>query len=248
MKWRVEIRPPRSRFIRRATGWASVSPREGVSVVHADGAPNWRVYYVNLSVYGSPDYYVDSTDGLATWSAPAATNLGGHGTVLPLTTSASTPFDLFLFNYGLDGVDPGVDFDHDGVTDLEEFLLGGNPALPGDAILPTASELTSNGVASLRYAFRTTANPGSVTWTVETSADLATWTTANPGVNGVTLTTTPYDDASNQNVMTIPVPAGGKVFARLRTTLPATSPAGRGPRQTLRAKSAATLARTARCC
>ncbi len=206
--------------------WLGIgSPREGVSAVHTGGS-NWRVYYNNLSVYGDPNYYVDSTDGLATWSTPAATNLiNDHGTVLPLTTAATAPFDLFLFNYGLGGVDPGVDFDHDGIPDLTEFLLGSNPATPDDAVLPVASNATSGGITSLKYTFRTVANPGSVTWTVETSTDLVHWTAANPGTNGVTLTTTPYDAASNQNVMTIPGPAGGRVFARLRTTLPAASSA-----------------------
>jgi hypothetical protein len=205
-------------------GWGS--PREGPSLVNLGGS-NWRIYYNNLSVYGDPNYYSDSTDDLATWSTPNSTSLiTGHGTVLPLTSSATEPFDVFLYYYGLTGVDPGVDFNHDGISDLLEFVLGGNPVTPDASILPSVSYATSGAAPCLVYSFNSVADLGSTTWTVETSSDLVNWAAAVAGVNGVTISTTPADSVHNHNVVTIPNPGGGSLFARLRATLPAVATPG----------------------
>ena len=73
------------------------------------------------------------------------------------------------------------------------------------------------------YSFYTVANLGSVTFTVESSTDLSTWSTVVSGTNGATITTTAYNSAYNYTVVTIPDTAGGgRVFARLRATLPST--------------------------
>ena len=73
------------------------------------------------------------------------------------------------------------------------------------------------------YAFYTVANLGSVTFSVESSTDLSTWTTVVSGMNGATITTTAYSSAYNYTVVMIPDTAGGgRVFARLRAMLPST--------------------------
>ena len=153
----------------------------------------------------------------------AVTNSVGTTNSAAATLTLQESFAAFLATYNLTGVDPTTDSDGDGLSNLVEFVLGGNPTALEPSILPTASYFSSGGTNYLGYSFYTTATLGSVTFTVETSSDLTAWTTAVNGTNGVTITTTAYDSAYNLTTVTIPDASGvGRVFARLCATLPST--------------------------
>ncbi len=148
------------------------------------------------------------------------TNSTGSTQSATVTLTLTEPLAVFLSTYGLSGVPDTTDSDGDGISNLLEFVLGGNPTVSNTSILPTSSYTTTGGVPTLVYSFYTVANLGSVVWTVEYSTDLSTWTTAVNGTNGVTITTTAYNSSSNLNVVTIPDSSTGQLFARLRATLP----------------------------
>ena len=155
-----------------------------------------------------------------------AVNAGSYTcTVSNDVGSATTPpiviadgFHAYVSGYGLDPLTtgaPGYDFDHDGISNLLEFVLGGNPTVAGTGILP---KLDSPHVSGQNLVFRYNRKlaAAGVTQTVEFTANLASpWTTAVPGQNGVTIATSPVDAATEQVIVTIPS-TGRSGFVRLK--------------------------------
>ncbi len=187
--------------------WYKGSVGSGTAISGATAA-SYTIATTTSASAGS--YYVAVTNSVGTTNSTAA------------TLTLQEPFAAFLATYGLTGTDPATDSDGDGISNLVEFVLGGNPTVPDTSILPTVSYTTSGGTVYLVYSFYTVANLGSVTWTVESSTDLSAWTTVVSGTSGVTITTTAYNASYNATVVTIPNTAGGSLFARLRATLPST--------------------------
>ena len=186
--------------------WYIGSVGNGTAIAGATGA-TYTIATTTSSSAGT--YYVAVTNSVGTTNSAAAT--------LTLTE----PFAAYLSAYGLTGTAPATDSDGDGISNLVEFVLGGNPTVSDTSILPMVSYTTSGGTTYLVYSFYTVANLGSATWTVEYSTDLSNWASAANGTNGVTITTTAYNASYNATTVTIPDTAsGGKVFARFRATLP----------------------------
>ncbi len=189
------------------------------------GTLSYQWYFGSSAISGatSASYSIATTTASNAGSYyVVVTNPYGSVTSSTATLTLQEPFAAFLAAYGLTGTDPTTDSDGDGISNLTEFVLGGNPIVAGTSILPVASYTTSGSTVSLVYSFYTVANLGSVTWTVETSTDLSTWTTAVNGTNGVTIATTAYSSTYNDTMVTIPNTAGGSLFARFRATLPST--------------------------
>lgn len=133
---------------------------------------------------------------------------------------------------GLNGADAlaDADPDKDGIVNAIEFVIDGqpNPANPGsnsNALLPTIEMTPTHLVFTFRRSDAANAMPG-IAIVTEYGATLAPgdWTTAQHGVNGVTITTT--NDGFTAGVdkveVSIPKTAGppAKLFARLKVTLP----------------------------
>ena len=113
-----------------------------------------------------------------------------------------------------DNADP----DHDGIPNLLEFVLCGNPALPNTTNRPTLTTTPVTGGQTLVYRYKRKLAPSGFVDVVEHAGNLsATWTTAVHGQNGVTITTTPVDAATEQVTVTIPS-AGTSRFVRLGVT------------------------------
>ena len=100
-----------------------------------------------------------------------------------------------------------LDLDSDGIVNLLEFALGGNPLLADPQRLPTVQ--LSGGILSFTYVRW---QGSSVIYTVKTTTDLTTaWTAADvtqgvPGFNGIT-------------TATLPLTSGAKGFLRLEVSL-----------------------------
>ena len=146
-----------------------------------------------------------------------ATNAVGTATTQPIVLSLSDAYPGFVSGYGLDlsttGA-PGFDFDNDGVSNLLEYLFGGNPTLPSNGLLPTVTKSGSNLVCTYK---RKTAITG-VTQVIEHTATLSPpWTPAVHGQGGVSIVTSPVDAATELVTVTIPL-SGGSRFLRLKAT------------------------------
>jgi hypothetical protein len=119
--------------------------------------------------------------------------------------------------------DPALDFDGDGLATGVEFVLGGDPTLnDAAAVAPTAGY---NG-SDLTFTFRRTdlANNDPVAAMVaEYGSDLAAWTQAQSGVDGVTIVENDnfYGPGIDQVIVSLPpnLAVNGRIFARLKVTI-----------------------------
>ena len=113
----------------------------------------------------------------------------------------------------------GGDPDHDGIPNLLEYLLNGNPGTPSTAILPTVSKIANNFVFTFN---RRAASVQDTTQIFQYSTDLSGWTDV--------MITSPTDakvavgvaDANGiQKVtVTIPASANARMFGRIKVLLP----------------------------
>ena len=128
--------------------------------------------------------------------------------------------DEFLASYGLpDSALLARHSDGDGIADLLEFVLGGNPLTANPGVLPTLA-LDSSGNAV--FAFNVSSNLGSVVWTVEYSSDLTNWTAADSSTVGVSISTTAVNANVNHVVVTFSR-NGDHLYVRLRASPPSGS-------------------------
>lgn len=134
-------------------------------------------------------------------------------------TVIGDPFQAFVELHGLDAISgaPTADPDGDGLSNVVEFVLGGDPTQPDASIAPALTYLEEDGIATWVLTFRARANPGGVTWAVDHSTDLVNWTAIGHGVNGATVHITPSGADWQDVVVTLPA-SGAPMFARLRVT------------------------------
>ncbi len=150
------------------------------------------------------------------------TNTTGSTTSSAVTLSVTEAYAVFLSTYGLNATTgaPSADPDGDGVPNGLEFLLGGSPVVADAGILPTSTYQVVNGATALVFAFNLAVPVGGTTWTVEYSPDMAAWTTAVQGVNGVTMEvgSTGTTTAAGRTVypVKVTIPTTAQTFARLR--------------------------------
>lgn len=104
---------------------------------------------------------------------------------------------------------PGGDPDNDGITNLLEYILGGDPRVSSTSILPTASIIGSNLV--LEYT-RNDDSESDTTQVGQWSTDLGTWTDVAPVMVN--------ENAAAPDDMSVTVPltnaVDGKLFLRLK--------------------------------
>lgn len=146
-------------------------------------------------------------------------NSAGTATSNTVTLSVTEPYAEFLSLHGLSASTVDADPDGDGIPNLLEFVLGGDPTTADSGIQPTATYTTVNDSPALVFSFYAVSALGSVGWAVEYGSDLSTWTTAVAGENGVTIDSTASGTGVNLVTVTIPT-TDSRTFSRLRLTLP----------------------------
>ena len=105
-----------------------------------------------------------------------------------------------------------ADPDYDGLANVVEFVLNGNPANGAITNLPT---LTASG-SNLVFTYTRRDDSESLNPVVEFDADLSgVWTTAVDGSN-CTIVVTENDANPDTVTVTIPKQANAKLFARLK--------------------------------
>ena len=151
------------------------------------------------------------------------TNSAGTVTSTVATLAVTSSLSTWAGGHGLDSSAAGfasADADGDGVANLLEYLLDGDPTTADSAILPVATTVDASGERSLVLDYdRSTAAAASLILSVEISDDLGAWDPVTPGEGGVTQQVTALDAQREHVRVAIPV-SGPHLFARLRASTP----------------------------
>jgi autotransporter-associated beta strand protein len=179
---------------------------------------------INVSTLGTPTApsYTILTYGTLSGALPAITGVPAGYSVDTSTTGqvklvSGTPFDSWINGFA-SLTNPAdktatADPDKDGLANVVEFVLNGNPANGAITNLPT---ITTSG-ANLVFTYLRRDDSESLNQAVEFDADLAgTWTTAVNGSNGVTIAVTENGSDPDTVTVTIPKQTNAKLFARLK--------------------------------
>jgi hypothetical protein len=145
---------------------------------------------------------------------------------LTVTVTAApvlTPFQQWAATSGLTaGVNDGIsqDPDSDGLANIAEFVLGGNPLVASPGVALAASRIGSDYVFDFD---RVDASEGAVTVVFRYSTDLVTWTDVAIGATSSTsgianVQITENDAAPDSVVITIPAAGITRIFGRLQLT------------------------------
>ena len=154
----------------------------------------------------------------------ASANFTGAGTLTVTSSPVASPYDAWATSKGLTGVNGGTsaDPDFDGVSNLVEFVLGGepNPANPGSnstGLLPVVT--TPGGDLVFTFTRDAQSKVSQVALTIQVGSDLVSfptsYTVGNDTVTssaGVTVTPSGGNDIVTLTVARSPDP---KKFARL---------------------------------
>ncbi|MFL6514347.1 MAG: reprolysin-like metallopeptidase [Chthoniobacterales bacterium] len=137
-----------------------------------NGVLSGTVWSVGASMY--PNIVANASNG----TLPDAQQTFSLTTV----TNASN----YLNSFGLTGTNAGllIDYDHDGIANLEEYALGLNPTTASVSGLPVVSIKKYGGHNYLSMIFQRSSSATDLTYTVQGSSDLVTWTDLASSVGG----------------------------------------------------------------
>lgn len=199
-------------------GTSNTSLADSAEVIVATGAK------LNLNYAGT-----DTIDKLSLGGAWVAAGVYGASHPSGLITGSGTltvthgTYDTWATGFaGFTNTAFEVDFDHDGIANGLEWVLGGNPTTPSSGVSPTA---TRNGAGGLVLEFSRAEDAiAASTLTVEYAGGLSgAWASVvvsqagGSYPNGVTVA---VDQAPSPDHVTVTIPAtnavNGKIFARLK--------------------------------
>ena len=147
--------------------------------------------------------YVDTTDGVNT------------GNFVTLSIPISDPYAAWAASKGLTppDADKADDKENDGIDNVLEWVLGGDPLVSDTSILPTSTQSGSN----LTFSFnRADSTLGAVALTLQYGDDLTGWTDVTVPAASLGIFTVTDNGATDLVVATIPVGAAPVKFARLK--------------------------------
>jgi len=149
---------------------------------------------------------------------------------LRVTGTAADPYSDWASAKGLTAANngPEMDPDQDGISNLLEFILGGNPLANDRGILPQATVTATDFVFTFN---RSDASEKISTLNFQWSTNFGTWndvligaTSSAANANGVSVAVSEGDPASADDAVTVTVPRAnapdGRLFGRLRATQP----------------------------
>lgn len=223
----VPLTPPAPSGVGATPGVSQV----GLTWTAAAGATGYNIKRATIS--GGPYAVIGITTGTASYADSTATNGTTYYYVVSANNTAGESSDSNPAGatpntaYGAWATDPaqgltaGVndgpmdDPDHDGITNLLEFVLGGAPMVPSTTILPALN--TTGGSWSYEYDRSDLSQPPATTQEVEYGSNLAGWTAITvPLTTAAPVTITPGSPADHVKVA-IPN-SGPNGFVRLKVT------------------------------
>jgi autotransporter-associated beta strand protein len=163
------------------------------------------------------------------YTGDSGTNAITGGNDIVLYGAASSPYDTWAagpFANPFTNTAPGVDFDNDGLNNLLEFVLGGDPTISQAGIAPVASTSGGNLVLTFKRSDASELAPA-VTVTVELSTDLTFTTPADDILIGPASDVGPIapsgasysvSNSGGLDTITVLIPQGAapKKFARVK--------------------------------
>lgn len=156
-------------------------------------------------------------------SAHASGRFAGTGTLTVTTGPIATAYESWETDNGIAGAGSAADSDNDGIPNGIEFVIGGDPSGPGSdssSLLPTGARDTTHLVIVFRRTDASIADEPAVQY----GSALNDWTTAQNGVNGVTIEEANDFHGAGIDRVTVRLPLGlavdGKLFARLAVEIP----------------------------
>jgi fibronectin-binding autotransporter adhesin len=170
-------------------------------------------------ITGTPSFACNLPSG---WEGTAS--VSGSDLVLVVTPSGSTPYDDWAGSFP-DFTDTGssLDPDNDGLENLLEFVLGGDPRVSQPGILPAVTSASGTDlVVTFKRSDESELQPVSVK--VQVSGDLISWNSGNDiligatngsGPNGATYTVAENGSAPDLITITIPKAAATRKFVRI---------------------------------
>ena len=179
--------------------------------------------HINTDAFAIDDSaFASATGATGTWAVQQ------NDTSIELVYTAGaglTGYALWIDGFYPGSSDPGqigaeADPDKDGVANAIEMLLGGNPTVAGDVVVPGPSVTTGDIILVFE---RDDQAIGALDVLVETSTDLMTWPPgdaipvgefAGPGVSIID------NGASDTVTVTIPKNDAAERFVRIRATAP----------------------------
>jgi len=154
--------------------------------------------------------------------------INNAGKVSFVAQGASSPYDTWIATFPSITVPAdklaSADADKDGLTNLMEFVLNGNPSLSDPSIAPTLDASGSNFVFSF---LRLDASEAGSTLSFQYGSDLSGWTSATIGATGSTVGSAVIavvENGAGADTVTVTVPKSvapsGSLFGRLMVTQP----------------------------
>ncbi len=205
--------------------WSSKNPTPGAGfLIYSGGIQN------NFGQVGLTEVLVDVQRMTPSTPSTYVTTVGinSEGQIRLFTGSANTPFQTWALTFPALDTEakrlPTADPDNDGLNNLMEFVLNGNPGVSDPAIAPDLDATGSNFVFTFNR--RDDSEPGA-TLRFQYGTDLFGWTDAvigaeNSVVGNATIVVTENDANPDAISVTVPksVAPGGKLFGRLKYTQP----------------------------
>ncbi len=160
------------------------------------------------------------------------TNSSGSTPSAAAVLAVLSPVAAWADGFGLDGTEPGfasADADGDGVANLLEYVLGGDPTAPESGLAPIVAVVEDVEGKQLVIEYVRATAAAAVTTVVETSADLATWTPRTDGVDaeieiipsiGQAINVDMNNAVANNYAGLAVAPGGGTVWNGVTTTAP----------------------------
>ncbi|MEI7908684.1 MAG: autotransporter-associated beta strand repeat-containing protein [Verrucomicrobiota bacterium] len=150
----------------------------------------------------------------------ATLSKSGNSLVLTVVTGGYSSWMAAFIAAGLTGdTTPSGDPDHDGISNLMEYVLNGNPGQSSMAILPTRTEDAANFIFTFTRLEESAAD---TTQVFESSADLAAWSPIDILTPSVDPRVVIGAAVGGTQVVTITLPKAGAttLFGRLHVTQP----------------------------
>ena len=170
-----------------------------------DSTTNWTVTAADMDLGSVTEINTFKLESSSTWGDPANTMALDYVTFEGNGAAAPTGYDAWIVEHGLTGAETNrtADVEPDGMDNLLEFALGGDPNIDDAAsVLPTSGMAQDGGTNWLEYVYNRRVDHVALglEYNVETVDDLVlgTWTNDNYTVSGIGSVDAEFDAVTNR--------------------------------------------------